>query len=192
MDSARSAADRVLDAALALVTEEGPGALSIREVARRVGLTPMAIYRHFDGLDALRAALRARAATGLMAALTEGLAEPETRARLEASARSYVRWAIENPALFRLLFSGGPPPLAAAAAAEVRRDASAFRFLVDRMREGMDAGLLPAGDPEARAIDWWALFHGLVHLQLEGKLRLEPSRFMDHVDATLRWLLRPG
>lgn len=182
-------ADRVLDAAEALVIERGPDQLSLREIARRVGITPMAIYRHFDGVEALRAALRTRGSARLMRAFEEALGEPDPRARLEASARQYVRWARDNPALFRMLFTGGPPEEEAAAAVQVRRDAAVFRFLVDRIREGMDAGLLAAGDPEGRAIDWWALFHGLVWLQQEGKLRLAPSQFDAHVDSTLRWLL---
>lgn len=182
-------ADRLVDAAEILLAEGGPEALSLREVARRVGVTPMAVYRHFDGVEALKAALRDRAGASLMAALTTSLAEQDARSRIEAAILAYVRWATDHPARFRLLFTGGPPPADAARQAQVRRDASAFRFLVDRVRDAMDAGLLPREDPEPRAIDWWAQFHGLVWLQQEGKLRLEPSQFEAHVRSALRRLL---
>jgi AcrR family transcriptional regulator len=183
-------ADRLLEAAEALLFERGPEGLTLREVARRVGVTPMAVYRHFDGLDALKSALRERAGKALFHALAESLGEPDARSRLEATARAYVRFALDKPAYFRLLFTGGPPPEEAARAVEVRRNASAARFMVDRVREAMDAGVLPRDDPEARTIDLWALLHGLVTLQQEGKLRLEPSKFEQHLNSTLRWILR--
>jgi AcrR family transcriptional regulator len=183
-------ADRILDAAVAVLGDAGQAGFSLREVARRVGITPMAVYRHYDGVDALLAAVRGRASAALLAAFTDALAEPDPRARLEATARGYVRWAMANPEQFRLLFTGGPPPAEAAREAQVRRDAAAFRFIVDRMREAMAAGLLPSDDPEARAVDLWALMHGLVVLQQEGKLRLDPAAFESHVGSALRWLLR--
>lgn len=189
MGTTDSTADRLLDAAEALLAERGPDGFSLREVARRVGVTPMAVYRHYDGLGALRAALRDRASAGLMRAFGEALAEPDAKSRLEAAVRGYVRWAMANPSLFRLLFTGGPPPEEAARSAEVRRNATAFRFVVDRIRDAMDSGVLTRDDPEARAIDWWAMMHGLVVLQQEGKLRLDPEGFEAHLDSTLRWLL---
>jgi AcrR family transcriptional regulator len=179
-------ADRIVGAAEALVSERGPDGLSIREVARRVGITPMAVYRHFDGIEALKAALRDRAAVGMMAHLVGALAEPDARARFEAAALGYARWAMAHPALFRMLFTGGPAPAEAARADHVRRDAAAFRFLVDRVREAMDAGWIPADDPEVRAVDWWALVHGLIVLQQEGKLRIDPDRFEAHLQGAVR------
>ncbi|MEQ1569970.1 MAG: TetR/AcrR family transcriptional regulator [Myxococcota bacterium] len=183
-------AERLLGVAEELLSERGPDGVTVREVARRAGLTPMAVYRHFDGVDALRDALRARGYQGLAAAFHDVLAEPDARSRLEASARRYTRWALDHPAMFRLMFTGGPAPEVAATQVQHRRDAAAFRFLVDRIREAMDAGVVPRGDPEARAIDWWALCHGLAVLQQEGKLRLPPDRFDAHLDSTLQWLLR--
>ncbi|MEQ1504402.1 MAG: TetR/AcrR family transcriptional regulator [Myxococcota bacterium] len=185
----RDTAERLLDAAEALLAEHGPDGLSLRQVARETGITPMAVYRHYDGLEALRDALRDRGYERLMTHFRDVLAEPDPRSRLEASAREYVRFATRNPQLFRLLFSGGPPPETAAKSADRRRNATSFRFMVDRVREGIDAGILPPGDPEARAIDWWGLFHGLVVLQQEGKLKLEPDAFDAHIDSTLAWLL---
>lgn len=186
----RDTADRILDAAESLLVEHGPDGFSLREVARRTGITPMAIYRHHAGLEALRDALRDRGYKRLMGHFQEVLAAPDPRARLEASAREYVRFGVGNPALFHLLFSGGPPPEQAALNADMRRNASSFRFMVDRVREAMDAGVLAPGDPETRAIDWWALFHGLVVLQGEGKLKLAPEAFLAHVDGTIAWLLQ--
>jgi AcrR family transcriptional regulator len=187
----RDTADRLLDAAEALLVELGPDGFSLREVARRTGVTPMAVYRHYDGLGALRDALRERGSARLMEHFRDVLAAEDPRARLEGSAREYVRFGVTHPQLFRLLFSGGPPPEEAHLRAEARRNAAAFRFMVDRVREAMDAGVLAPDDPEARALDWWALFHGLVVLQQEGKLRLAPEAFAAHVESTIRWLL-PG
>lgn len=183
--------ERLLDAAEALIVEAGASALSIREVARRTGLTAMAVYRHFDGIDALRGALKDRGLAALLASHQGVLSESTPRARLVASARSYLSFAVEHPALFTLLFTGGNPPEEAARHAEMRRSATSFRFQVDRVREAIDSGLLPPGDPELRTIQWWAFFHGLAVLYNEGKLKLTREE-LDRcaTEAIERWLLR--
>ncbi len=177
--------ERILDAAEDLLGDDG---FSLRAVARAIGVTPMALYRHHDGLPALRAALRARGYERLMRGLHQSLAADTPRARLVAATYAYVQFARSNPSIYRLIFATGPPP-GHVADPEARRNAMSFRFMVDRIREAMDAGVLSKGDPEARAIDWWALFHGLVMLQADDKLKLDEPAFDAQVASTLEWLL---
>jgi AcrR family transcriptional regulator len=188
---AADTADRILDAAEALLAEQGRAGFSLRAVARSVGITPMAVYRHHDGLDALLDALRDRGFGYLMQHLQRSLVAPTVRERMATSAREYLAFAHEHPALYRLLFATAPPH-EHVPDPEMRRNATSFRFMVDRVREAMDTGVLAAGDPEARAIDWWALFHGLAMLQLDTKLKLDDAAFDAHVESTLTWLLGPA
>lgn len=111
----------LIDAAMELVTEEQDWAFSLREVARRAGVSHNAPYNHFpekrDLLGAVAAVgfeqLRAR-----MRGAIAGLRSP--RAAILASARAYVNAGVENPALYRLMFG---PALAQAPGAPVGRKA---------------------------------------------------------------------
>lgn len=99
----------MLEAALALLTEGGPGALSLREVARRAGVSHAAPYRHFETRAALLVALAEHGFGELSAALSGASSLLEV-------ARAYVRFAREQPQRFRLMFD-------AAAASAVRQSA---------------------------------------------------------------------
>lgn len=130
----------ILEAAGKIVEKEGPGGLSVREAARRAGVSHNAPYRHFPDREALLAAL---AADGF-ADLKKGLENQSGRAMAEA----YVRFALERPQRFRLMFDGrGYPELETLFA-------GGFAEL------GPRAGLAGAAA--------WSLVHGLAQLLLAG------------------------
>lgn len=180
-------ATAILDAAERLLGDPDT-AFSLRAVAREVGITPMAVYRHHDGVEGLLDALRERGFGRLMEGFQRALAADSPRERLVQTTAAYVGFARAHPALFRLLWATRPPP-GTVHDPELRRNAASFRFIVDRIREAMDADLLPDADPEAIAIAWWAQFHGLVLLHLDGKLKLTEAELDDQIAATLSWLL---
>lgn len=188
--------ERILAAARQLVIERGGPGLAMREVARRVGLTPMAIYRHFADREALLEAVVSEARLRLLVRLQAGLTAPTPRARLEASAVAYLEFGLEEPQYYELLFMqplrpAAPPKQAQAA----RRSDAGFRFLVDRLREAVAHGCMatPAypghDDPlEGLAIDVWAQLHGLVLLCERNKLGMPPAALLEHARATMaRW-----
>jgi AcrR family transcriptional regulator len=167
-------------AAQKLLEKAGPEALSLREVARRAGVSHNAPYRHFSGREALLAAL---AAEGFRR-LGEALAATTGRAMGEA----YVRFALEHPQLFRLMFGGRlrfarHRPLAEAAAQPYEALLGAFRAQ-------------PAiGDPEKAAAAAWALVHGLAHLLLDGhfaRQAADPAAFAGDVIGAVRFASRPA
>lgn len=93
-------------AGLQIVEEAGLEGLSLRAIAARVGVSHTAPKNHFDGLNGLLAAIAAEGFRMHAAAMRHGVeGTAEGRERLEAAAQGYVRFAQENPALFRLMFS---------------------------------------------------------------------------------------
>ena len=120
------AAERVLQ-------DEGLGALSLRRVAREVGVAPSAVYNHFKNREALLAAVAADGYHQLEALenkVYRGSGNPEQR--LRKLARDYLHFAADNPNLYRLMFSP---------------DVVAFR---------VDPELDRAGDTSFRvAVEWW-------------------------------------
>ncbi len=147
---------KVTQAATEILEEQGVTALSLREVARRAGVSHNAPYRHFADRDALLAALAGEGFARLSEAL-EAAGARGPRARGEA----YVRFALNQPARFRLMFGGllrldVHPGLRAAAARTYDGLVRAFAPL---------AG--PQGAPFAAAAAW-SLVHGLAQLLLDG------------------------
>lgn len=141
--------------------------LSLREVARDVGVSATAIYRHFPDKDALLDALAFEAADMMG---VEQMAASEKagggKAGFSACGRAYVEFALNHPALFRLM---GRTHLGEGAEAS-----TAMRFL----RESIDA-LLPPATPRARrsaaALHAWSLVHGIAVLMLDGQMPRDPA-----------------
>ena len=95
----------LLDASLNLIREVGPGAFTLREVARRAGVSHNAPYRHFRDKEELLAALAAEGFDRLTDAMTKA-AEPATSAldRFRSSGRGYVEFALRYPQHFAVMF----------------------------------------------------------------------------------------
>lgn len=160
----------LLDASLALIDEAGIGALSLREAARKAGVSHNAPYHHFKDRGSLLAALAeegfAQLATEMAAARA---AAPDPRARLEACGQAYVRFALKSPARFKLMFR---PELAAPGAegAVAKASTPALETLTGAIVEAQAAGVAPAGDPRPLVLTCWSAVHGLASLWLDGPL----------------------
>ena len=105
--------EELLAAADAIVTETGDGsALSLRSVAARAGVAATSVYLHFADIDALKAALAQRCFAEFAAARDQaaaGAADPA--ATLIAGCQAYVRYALDHPGQYRLMFSPDLPTL---------------------------------------------------------------------------------
>ncbi|MFI8962134.1 TetR/AcrR family transcriptional regulator [Streptomyces sp. NPDC053493] len=178
-------------AAVDLATEGGPERVVLREAARRVGVSPTAAYRHFEGRGELLAAVRDHARRALAdsmeraAARTPGADDPAraAEARLAALCRGYVAFAVEQPGLYRSAFGArGADTEADTAGVEVR----AFTLLTDALAAVAATARPPrTARPAAEAAAWSAV-HGLSLLLLEGPLRRLPAQRRDDVvESTL-------
>ncbi len=166
---------RLLAAARDVFLEDGPVNFSLREVARRVNVSAPAVYRHFDGKDALLAAACHQGFEVFSSYLVRALGAPSARERLLETGEQYRRFGQENPLDYRFIFMSDTRTLSDKIDTS-KRDVSVlaldstFRFLVDRVRECMDAKILLAGSAESTAALIWAHVHGLVALRLAGHL----------------------
>ncbi len=171
-----SAAEKIVDAARAIFVESGEAAVTMRAVAARAEVSPMAAYRHFESREALMHAVMERGHDVFLRRMHHALAASGPGERLAATGAAYLDFALENPRDYALMFMqpvAGDP----CARAPAWRDAATFRFLVDRVAECTAAGLLPPGDPELQALSLWAHVHGLVSLYLAQKLALDEAAF---------------
>lgn len=155
-----------------MLAENDADSLSLRELARRVGVSAPSVYRHFPDKQALMTAL---AVEGLKRLGQSQHAAAEAagggKEGFAATGRAYVRFALANPALYRLIFTS---PLIAAYRASAAERPEAFDFLL------ANAGAQVGADPKSQAahvaaVEAWALVHGLAMLMLDGQIPADES-----------------
>jgi len=149
----------------------------MRGIAARVGVTPMALYRHFHSREALLTALVEQGHATFLRYLNRAMAQPTPAARLIASSQQYLAFALEHPRSYAVMFMEPAAPVAGRAPEQTWEDVATFRFLVDRIREAAEAGVLQVDEVEDAALTIWAQVHGLVSLYLAGKLAMERKTF---------------
>jgi AcrR family transcriptional regulator len=163
---------RLLAEARDLYLEVGIERLSLREVARRSGVSAPAVYRHFDSKEALLGEVCAEGFRIFSSYLLRALSAAGAHARMVASAEQYLRFALEHPSDYRAIFmaGAGEAPRVIPQPKNSARYEGTFQFLVDRVRECMQEKVLRKADPEETAAIIWAHVHGLVSLRLSGHL----------------------
>jgi AcrR family transcriptional regulator len=168
----------LLDTSAELIATEGLAALSMREVARRAGVSHQAPYHHFGDREAILAALCDEGFRGLVEAFERAVQGVDgAEDRLAATGDAYLRWALGHPAHYRVMFR---PELVALErfpdTQEVAR--RAWQVFADRVAELVEAGRLRADQAEAAALLVWSSVHGLATLLLDGP---PPARSADPV-----------
>jgi AcrR family transcriptional regulator len=160
----------LIQAGLAELEEKGLESLSLRSIAGRVGVSHTAPKNHFDGLRGLLTAMATEGFRRHAAEMIRGVdSQPPGRARLEAAANGYLRFAMENPELFKLMFSStlcnaNDPDLKSAAC-------DSYQVLRD-VAYGLDWDKADApGNPWRTEWMIWSLVHGYSMLLIEGQVR---------------------
>jgi AcrR family transcriptional regulator len=171
-----------IGAEVELLEEGGESALSLRAVARRVGVSAAAPYRHYADREALVSAVAAVGYRDLAERLTAAHPSPSTDEQLTSVAVAYVQFALDRPAMFRIMFGeacdrdNDERVLATAAVSLYVRELVARSF--------------PDADADALATAVWALVHGLAFLHLDGKLDAKDrTAVADRVTAAIHALL---
>lgn len=159
----------LIEAALELLEEEGVQALDLRKVARKAGVSHAAPYRHFEDKRALVAAVAEEGFLRLVEAMRKAIVGVSPQSQLLAISQVYVRFALNQPALMREMFSGltidhtAYPTLHAAAKL-------AHAVVIEAVESSQAAGTVVKGDAMNVAVVLWSLFHGLAMLVIEDQL----------------------
>jgi AcrR family transcriptional regulator len=160
---------RAVAAAAKLFAEQGYAGLTLRSLAKALGVSPMTPYRYFENKEELLARVRTEALrrfADLQRDAVAGIDDPEQA--LRTLGRVYVRFALDEPDAYHTIFdslqaqSGNYPELES-------EQARAFSYLQAAVTAAVAAGLMQ-GEPLQRAHLLWAQVHGLVSLHLAGKL----------------------
>jgi AcrR family transcriptional regulator len=188
----------LLEAARALVEEVGIDGFSLRELARRAGVSPAAPYHHFKDKTALIQALAQESQVRLGISsqqAIEGITDPIQK--LSALGVAYVVYAFDHPSEFRIMFRQdlhsplGKPHTNLEKTEAVAPD-PAFVLLKDTLIECRNAGCIPITSEQAletASINMWALVHGLATLIIDGPLS-QTIRTKDQVIELTRQITR--
>ncbi|MFT3706039.1 MAG: TetR/AcrR family transcriptional regulator [Archangium sp.] len=179
----------LIDAAVDLIGKHGAQALTLREVARRAGVTHGAPYRHFPDREALIAAVAEEGfhALGKLMATRMRPAVGDWPAAITACGVAYVEYATKHPAHFQVMFTAelqGKHPSMEAASQQ------SFALLRDTVSGGQrDGTFLSAGDPDPAALAAWSVVHGLASLLVARRVPA-PPRIAELATHTIELCLR--
>lgn len=165
----------LVEAGLAALETTDFANISLRQLAREVGVSATAVYRHFPDKQALMQALANEGIVRLGAFQQQAASESRGADAFAATGRAYVRWALANPSLFRLTFSECD---------RAGRELFGENLAAD-MLEQM-AGEATGGDPAAvqrLMVQAWALVHGLAMLMLDNQLPADDAMIDQVVDV---------
>jgi AcrR family transcriptional regulator len=179
--------ERILKVAVKLITKEGLATLSMREVARRAGVSHQAPYHYFENREAILAAIAEEGFNKFNAAL-ESASGSNAVARLIAAGRAYIGFALSHPAHFQVMFR---PELVnldkyPSALAEANRGFGILQSLINVV---VKEKFMPASRAHGMVILSWAFVHGLSGLLLEGPLARRAGddlKSNDDIESALR------
>lgn len=175
--SAETTRGRLLEAALHLLAEGGPGALQARRLAAESGTSTMAVYTHFGGMRELVRELAQEGFVRLSRRLGQVPRTDDTVADLLALGLAYRDHALDNPSLYRLMFGVTTPDAVryrgeqldvVALSSDLTKGQPAFAQLVDAVRRVIAAGRIRPADPGLIAMQFWSATHGYVLLEIAG------------------------
>ena len=160
----------LLASAVRLIAEAGPGGFTLREVARRAGVSHNAPYRHFQDRDALLAAVAAQGYLELNDAMLQAAnQQSDALIRLKRAGLAYVAFALRRPEHFTIMFE------TAAFSKELHPEAAAaselaFSTLGNLVEACETTGQMTPGDPLQLALLAWTMVHGIAKLAITGRL----------------------
>jgi AcrR family transcriptional regulator len=177
-------AEEILDAAEALLIEKGGvDAVSMRAIANRVGVTPPAIYMHFDDKEALFFECCSRRFEEMAQTLAGAIGTGSATDKVTALGRAYVDFGLRRGQQYEAMFRSKVPDHLPAGVDNLPGH-WALELTADLVQEGIDAGEFRADlHADTTAITLWSSVHGLVMILLRGAEL--PDRFVEDVDLII-------
>ena len=173
----------ILDAAAGLFLEHGYEALSMRQIAERIGYSATTIYRYYEDKDDL-----------LFAIVQEGFQRfgggAAPLARLQALGHAYVEFGLRNPVYYQLMFMQRSDFLFESRAEEAPMIDS-FGVLQQAVEQAMGAGILRQGDPVTTSTVIWAVMHGITSLAIADAKRFTRRQVQRSTELAMQ-MIRDG
>jgi AcrR family transcriptional regulator len=178
---------RMIDEGARILAEQGPAGLSLRRLAAVCGTSTMAVYTRFGDKPRLLAAMHREGFTRLGTRLRVSADDPLTT--LAELGRAYRLAALDSRHLYGLMF-GTLPPEVSLDEEDEKAAAATYAPLVEGVRHAVATGVL-TGDPDRIALHLWVVAHGMVSLELSGRLPLPAEDAQRAYDEALALAVAP-
>lgn len=173
---ARDTKSKLIECTLSLYLSGGMEAVSMRKVASEAGLSTMAAYRHFKNKDDMLNHVVMEGFRRFQDYFSRARSVPDPLASLKLCMTLYAQFAKEQPEFYEMLFMArlrsDDPELEKRCEQQIQM---ALLFLTDRVKACIRSGLIEEVNAKACALRLWSLCHGMVSLQVLGKLHPEES-----------------
>lgn len=173
----QTTAEKIVKAAYRLFDREGAEAVTMRRVAEAVGITPMAIYRHFPNREALLKKISDENFQTIAHEMQACAAQPDILSQLAALVTPYLDYALAHPYLFDHAFAVQRDDARQFPEDFRARKSPSFNVVVDAVAEGMRRGVLKQDDPYAVSMTLTAHQHGLIALYRAGRFNFNETQF---------------
>lgn len=182
--------EKILGCACDLYLKHGLDGFSMRKLARRVGVTAPALYRHYESRDHVLADVVREAYRAFAGALYRALEGRTALERMARAGEAYLDFALHHPRWYQLLFIA-PEQMGMESLPEdiEAMGCGIHQFWVDRVRECQDEGILRVGDPAEISITMWGHAHGMLSLYHHGHFRMDEAAFRRNYEASARRML---
>ena len=179
---------RIRRAALRLLEKEGPEAVTMRRIARAIGVTAMAIYHHFETRETLLRDIVDQEFGAFLNSLSEIPAYDTAEEQIAHSLDAYLDYALSRPQIFDYVFSKPRPDARRFPEDFHARRSITLNPLADSVARWMDEGVLAKDDVWEVTLEIWAHAHGYVCLYRAGRFSLSPENFKALVHRSMRRL----
>ena len=179
-------AARILEAARELLDRDGSAAVAMRPVAEMVGITPMAIYRHYADRVSLLNAVADEGFRELAESVQKVQLKGDVEERLLQIGDVFLNAALRSPHLYHLMFLAPREGARQYPRDFVAGRSPTFNPTVRVLEEAMQAGELRRDDPVEIAFEMSAISHGLIVLYLGGRVGLSAKKFRQLYQRSFR------
>ena len=173
---------KILEEAIGIVYSEGVDRITMRSLARKLGLSPAAIYLHFSSKTELEFEIGFHGFELLWREMSPAFSRKDPSGALGELMRRYIDFGLSNPQLYRLMFQD-MTRLQGSEFANDPRVARVRHGVVSVYESGLEQGLFLPCDPELETAVGWAVLHGFVQLTIHGLL---PSEGLSSDPAPVR------
>lgn len=174
--------EQIIDAAREVLLSRGYRNFSLRKIAAEIGVSATSIYLHFENKDDLVHTLIDEAIEELNARLQASVVQGVgPLSKLNALAREYVRFALDHPREYRVIYLVSSEEMTRYPKEKFRRARKGYEIVTSVLREGVESGIITEEKPRIAAYTFWAQLHGVMSVVLSKRLdtRIDQNEFIE-------------
>lgn len=172
---------QILEGAMKLFLEEGFGNVSIRRIADKIEYSPATIYLYFKDKDEILYALHTAGFEELHKRQQKLLSIRDLRKRIQKHGEVYIKFALENPEYYNLMFIMRSPARKIAEGDKLYIGRQSYCLFKDDVGRAIDAGILEKGDVELATFALWSTAHGIVSLILRDRCSMMEKKDLPRI-----------